>query len=139
MATRNYKRTDRVADQIQRELAQLIAHQVKDPRVGMVTITGVDVTREFDHAKIHITVMGADEEAIKETLTGLRAAAGFLRRELGRAIRIRTIPQLHFMYDESIEYGVRLSSLIEKAVKSDSRVDEDVDTNADSDASDQKK
>ena len=135
MATRNYKRTDRVADQIQRELAQLIAQQVKDPRVGMVTITGVDVTREFDHAKIYITVMGADQEAVKETLTGLRAAAGFLRRELGRAIRIRTIPQLHFMYDESIEYGHRLSSLIEEAVKSDKQHTKGSDNSADGEAS----
>ncbi len=122
MATRNYKRTDRVADQIQRELAQLIAHQVKDPRVGMVTITGVDVTREFDHAKIFFTVMDADQAAIKETLTGLSKAAGFLRRELGRAIRLRTIPQLHFHYDSTIEQGVHLANLIEQAVKSDKRL-----------------
>ena len=139
MATRNYKRTDRVADQIQRELAQLIAQQVKDPRVGMVTITGVNVTREFDHAKIYITVMGADQDAINETLTGLRAAAGFLRRELGRAIRIRTIPQLHFMYDESIEYGHRLSSLIEEAVRSDKHLDEQPDANADGEANSEPK
>lgn len=140
MATRNYKRTDRVADQIQRELAQLIAQQVKDPRVGMVTITGVDVSREFDHAKIYITVMGGDQDAIKETLVGLRAAAGFLRRELGRAIRIRTIPQLHFMYDESIEYGHRLTSLIEEAVKSDKHLDEssDSETGGDTSSSDSK-
>ncbi len=125
MATRNYNRTDRVADQIQRELAQLIAYQVKDPRVGMVTITGVDVTREFDHAKVYITVMGADEAGIEETLTGLRKAAGFLRRELGKVIRIRTIPQLHFHYDDSIERGTRLSALIDEAVKSDKRLDDE--------------
>ncbi len=132
MATRNYKRTDRVADQIQRELAQLIARQVKDPRVGMVTITGVDVTREFDHAKIFFTVMDADEATIKETLTGLTKAAGFLRRELGRAIRLRTVPQLHFRYDSSIEHGAHLSNLIEQAVKSDKRLVDDTTDEVDS-------
>jgi len=133
MATRNYKRTDRVADQIQKELAQLIAYQVKDPRVGMVTITGVDVTREFDHAKVFFTVMGADQEGIKDTLTGLSKAAGFLRRELGKAIRLRTIPQLHFHYDSTIENAAHLSSLIEQAVKSDKHLSDD-----DSDDSDTK-
>lgn len=135
MATRNYKRTDRVADQIQKELAQLIAHQVKDPRVGMVTITGVDVTREFDHAKIYFTVMGADSVGVEDTLTGLAKAAGFLRRELGKAIRLRTIPQLHFHYDSTIEHAAHLSNLIEKAVKSDKRLSSGAP--ADSDDKDQ--
>ncbi len=138
MATRNYKRTDRVADQIQRELAQLIARQVKDPRVGMVTITGVDVTREFDHAKIFFTVMDADQATIKETSTGLTKAAGFLRRELGRAIRLRTVPQLHFHYDSSIEHGAHLSNLIEEAVKSDKRLAGDADEGADLPANDKR-
>ncbi len=133
MATRNYKRTDRVADQIQKELAQLISFQVKDPRVGMVTITGVDVTREFDHAKIFFTVMGADQKAKDESLVGLSKAAGFLRRALGKAIRLRTIPQLHFHYDTTIENAAHLSNLIADAVKSDKRLSDVEDDSTEKD------
>lgn len=116
---KEFSRTERVGDQLQRELAQLINQELKDPRLGMVTVTAVEVTREFEHAKVFVTVMGAAEQDIKRNLSILNKAGGFLRRELGRRIRIRTIPELHFHYDESIERGMQLSALIDQAVAED--------------------
>lgn len=115
---KEYSRSQRVADQIQRELALLIQKDVKDPRIGMVTITAVEVTREFENAKIHVTVMG-DEAQTKETLTGLNKAAGFLRRELAHRLKLRATPKLHFIHDTSLENGLRLTALINSAVAAD--------------------
>ena len=115
---RDFSRTLRVAEQIQRELADLIRLEVKDPRVGMVTLTGVEVASDYGHAKVYFTLLG-DAGQIVAAVEGLNRAAGFLRRELGRRIKLRTIPQLHFSHDESVERGMRLSSLIDAAVASD--------------------
>jgi ribosome-binding factor A len=115
---RDFSRTLRVAEQIQRELADLIRLEVKDPRVGMVTLTGVEVASDYGHAKVYFTLLG-DAGQIVAAAEGLNRAAGFLRRELGRRIKLRTIPQLHFSHDESVERGMRLSSLIDAAVASD--------------------
>jgi ribosome-binding factor A len=115
---RDFSRTLRVAEQVQRELADLIRVEVKDPRVGMVTLTGVEVASDYGHAKIFFTLLG-DAAQIDAASAGLNNAAGFLRRELGRRIKLRTIPQLHFCYDESVERGMRLSRLIDAAVSSD--------------------
>jgi ribosome-binding factor A len=114
----DYSRTRRVGDQIQRELALIIQQEVKDPRVGMVTITSVEVSREYEHAKVYITVLG-DEAVAKTTLEGLDKASGFLRRELAHRLKLRVTPKLHFHYDHSLEDGMRLSSLIDAAVASD--------------------
>lgn len=117
---KDYSRTQRIGDQMQRELAQLIRRDVKDPRLGLVTITAVDVSRDIGHAKVFITVMGQDDaEAIKESLKVLNDAAGFLRMQLGKAMKLRSVPQLHFHYDESVQRGAHLSALIERAVAED--------------------
>jgi len=118
---KDYSRTQRIGDQMQRELALLIQREIKDPRLGLVTITGVDVTRDLSHAKVYITVMGKDddEQAISTNLHILGEASGFLRMQLGKAMKVRTIPPLHFLYDASIRRGVELSSLIERAVAED--------------------
>src|SRR5690606_17520835 len=117
-----YSRTQRIGDQIQRELAQMIPQEVKDPRLGFVTITAVDVSRDVGHAKVFITVMGEnDEDKIKQNVRVLNDAAGYLRMLLGKAMKLRSVPQLHFHYDESITRGVRLSALIERAVSEDSK------------------
>ncbi|WP_304639934.1 30S ribosome-binding factor RbfA [Pseudomonas sp.] len=117
---KEYSRTQRVADQMQRELALLIQREVRDPRVGMITVTGVEASRDLAHAKVFITLMGdAGDEEIAENLAALKDAAGFLRVQLGRVMKLRSIPQLHFHYDESVRRGVRLSSLIERAVAED--------------------
>lgn len=112
---RDYSRTLRVAEQIQRELADMIRREVKDPRVGMVTLTDVEVTANYAHAKVFFTTLGNDDQITAAT-AGLNHAAGFLRHELGHRIKLRSIPQLHFVYDESVERGLRLSQLIDEAV-----------------------
>lgn len=117
---KDYSRTQRVGDQMQRELALLIQREIKDPRLGMVTITAVNVARDLGHATVYITTMDKDlPEDIALTLDILSQASGFLRSQLGKAMKIRTIPQLHFLYDESIVRGSQLSALIDKAVAED--------------------
>ena len=112
---KDYSRSSRVVEQIKRELAELIRLEVKDPRVGFITITDVEITPDYAHAKVFFSSLkgkdGADE--IQE---GLRRARSFLRRELGRRVRIHTTPELHFVYDNSMEEGSRLSALIDKAM-----------------------
>ena len=115
---REFNRTDRVADQIQRELATLIQLEVKDPRVGMVTITGVDVSKEFEYARVFFTVLG-DEVVREATTKGLTRAAGFLRRELAHRLKLRATPELRFVYDQSIDNAAKMSELISAAVASD--------------------
>ena len=122
-----FKRTDRVADQLQQELAVLIQREVKDPRLGMVTVSGVTVSRDLGYADVYITLLGDnDAERVKENLKVLKRAAGFLRSQIARRIKLRHVPELRFHYDESVVRGQRLSSLIDEAVASDrSRVGDD--------------
>ena len=115
---REFKRTDRVGAQIQKELATLVRQELDDPRLGMITIQEVRVVRDFSHAKIFFTVMAGELE-ISETTRVLNDAAPFFRHELGRRMKLRTLPELRFVYDESVEQGEKLSSLIDQAVKSD--------------------
>ncbi|MBQ0743966.1 MAG: 30S ribosome-binding factor RbfA [Pseudomonas sp.] len=119
MANEN-SRTHRVADQMQRELAILVQRDIRDPRVGMITVTAVEVSRDLAHAKVYITLMDKDsEEDIAQNLSILKGVAGFLRMQLGKVMKLRSVPQLHFHYDESVRRGVHLSSLIERAVAED--------------------
>ena len=108
-------RTSRIADQIQRELAELVRTEVRDPRVGLVTLTGVELSRDQSHAKVFFTVLGPPSAA-EEAQEGLDRAAGFLRSQIAHRLTIRKVPELHFAYDESVERGVRLSRLIDEAV-----------------------
>ena len=108
-------RRARIADQIQRELAEIIRLEMRDPRVGMITLTGVEVSRDQSHAKVFFTVLGA-ESAVREAGEGLQRAAGFLRSELAHRLSTRSVPELHFQFDESVERGMRLSKLIDEAV-----------------------
>lgn len=126
---REFKRTDRVADQLQKELAVLIQREVKDPRLGMVTVSGVEVSRDLGYADVHVTLLGEQTpERIKENLAVLKRAAGFLRSQIARRIKLRHVPELRFHYDESVVRGQRLSSLIDEAVASDqAQHDEAVD------------
>jgi ribosome-binding factor A len=108
---RNSGRPQKLGDQIQRELSDLLQHEVRDPRVGMVTITSVDVSPDLSHAKVFFTIF--DKEKLKETSEGLKRSAGFLRSQLARRVTLYTTPQLRFEYDESVERGDRLSRLID--------------------------
>lgn len=130
-------RVQRVADQIQRDLASLIQMEVNDPRVGMVSVTGVDVSRDLAHAKVYVTVLNTltnndsedddtlsapgelDKLEIEENIKALNKASGYLRSLLAKQLNTRSVPKLHFCYDSSIERGQRLSSLIDDALASD--------------------
>ncbi len=118
------KRNRQIADAIQRELSELIRLEMRDPRVGMVTLTAVEVTRDNAHAKVFFTLMGTEAQ-IESCQHGLQSAAGFLRSQLAGRLTIRTVPQLHFEVDTSIERGVRLSTLIDAAVADDAKHPED--------------
>ncbi|TSA49043.1 MAG: 30S ribosome-binding factor RbfA [Nitrosomonadales bacterium] len=114
---KDFSRSKRVAEQMQRELADLLQFELKDPRVGMATITEVEVSNDLSHAKIYFVV----HENAEETLAGLQKAAGFLRSQLSQRLLLRSVPQLHFVYDSAIERGVRISQLIDEAVASDDK------------------
>lgn len=117
---REFKRTDRVADQLQKELAVLIQREVKDPRLGMVTVSGATVSRDLGYADIYVTLLGEqDPERIKENLQVLKRASGFLRSQIAKRIKLRHVPELRFHFDESVVRGQHLSSLIDEAVSSD--------------------
>jgi ribosome-binding factor A len=115
-----FSRARRVGEQIQQILAQLIQREIKDPRVGMVTVTAVKVSKDFEHARVYISLLG-DADKIASTLQGLNHAAGFLRSELSHQIKLRCTPKLIFEYDASLEEGNRLSSLIDSAIASDKK------------------
>lgn len=109
----DFKRTDRIAEMMQRKLAQIIQQEVNDPRLPkLITISAVTVTRDLGHAKIYFTVLN-DELGMADTI--LNASASYLRSALARTLTLRTVPQLHFIYDKSIEYGRHLSRLIDDA------------------------
>lgn len=116
-----FPRGERVAEQIRRDLVELL-RQVKDPRLAqllpLVTLTDVEVTPDYAHAKVFYTSLAAPEHG-PDIARGLAHAAGFLRRELGRRLHIHHIPTLHFVFDASVERGARLSHLIDEAVASD--------------------
>jgi ribosome-binding factor A len=123
-ANRGFSRADRVAEQIRRDLADLLSREVKDPRIGMVSLTAVELSADYSHAKVFFTALGSEGRRA-EMIEGLQAAAGFLRREIGRRIRIHTTPQLHFQYDESVARGADLSQLIDQAAAISRRTPED--------------
>jgi ribosome-binding factor A len=114
----NPQRLRRVADQIQRELSDILRLELKDPRVGMITLTGVEVSPDFAHAKVFFTSL-AEAAQRDEVRAGLKRASGFLRTMLGARMKIHNTPELHFVYDESVESGIRLTHLIEDAVAAD--------------------
>jgi|SRR5690349_14179524 ribosome-binding factor A len=116
---RDFSRAARVADQIQRDLSELIRLELKDPRVSLITVSSVEVSRDLSHAKVYVTSL-APEHDPDSTISGLQHAAGFLRSQLARTLKLRTVPHLEFVYDVSVERGIRLSRLIDDAVAEDS-------------------
>ena len=136
-------RAQRIADQIQREIAVLIQLEVSDPRVGMVSVTGVDVSNDLAHAKVYITVLNSlagdeqvnadtlsepgalDQLEIEDNLKALKKASGFLRTLIAKRLRLRVVPKLQFYYDSSIEQGQRLSDLIDDALAADRELQDD--------------
>ena len=109
-------RANRVAEQIKKELGDILTVKLKDPRVGFVTVTDVEVTGDLQEAKVYISVLG-DEEKKEETLLGLAKAKGFIRSEIGKRIRLRKTPEISFEYDEALEYGNRIETILKDLEK----------------------
>lgn len=117
---KEFNRTDRVADFLQRELAQLIQFQVRDPRVGMASIRDVEVTRDLAYAKVFVTFVGKEtDKECEEAAEVLNGATGFLRTQVAKMSNMRSVPKLRFIYDKSVREGTRLSAIIEQAVQED--------------------
>ena len=117
LAVKDSARGSRIAEQLQRELAELIRTEVKDPGVGLVTLTGVELSRDLAHAKVFFSTLGGAHDAAASS-QALNRAAGFLRSRLARTLKLRMLPDLHFQFDPSVEQGARLSALIDRAVTS---------------------
>ena len=121
---KEFSRSTKVAEQMQRELANLLMFEVKDPRVTMVTVTAVEVTGDMAHAKIFYSAPPSKEAKGKQSLqNGLEKSAGFLRTQVAKRMLLRTVPQLHFVYDESIDIGMKMAQLIDAARASDKNLD----------------
>lgn len=110
----SYKRTDRIAEEIKKEISGIIRDAVKDPRIHpMFSVVRTEVTRDLRHAKVYVSVLGSEEERT-HTVEGLKRAAGYIRKELGTRLGIRYIPELHFVSDASIEYSVEIAKKLEQ-------------------------
>ncbi|HSJ25019.1 MAG TPA: 30S ribosome-binding factor RbfA [Longimicrobiales bacterium] len=130
------KRVARLNEQLKRELTQLLRFEVKDPRIGLITINDVEVTPDLYHAKVFWTMQGSDEER-DQALEGLRAASGFLRGELGRRMHIRRAPDLHFAFDNTLEHAMHIERLLKEArTSSPEPVDDDVASAGDAGSAD---
>lgn len=116
---KEYARSTRVAEQLRRELSEMIRFGVKDPRVEGVSVTDVEVSKDLSYATVYFSRLEDDPERIRETAAALHHAGGFLRRELGKVLRLRHIPELRFTYDRSIAEGMRMDSLIAEARRKD--------------------
>lgn len=115
-----FGRPQRVADFLRKELSTLIQFQLRDPRLGMVSITDVEVSKDLSHAKVFVTVLGVDDrKAAEPSVAVLNRASGFMRSELARISTMRIVPALHFVFDESVQRGLRMSALIDEALRSD--------------------
>ncbi len=114
---REFNRSERVAGSLRRELARLIQTDLKDPDVGFVSLSDVEVSRDISHAKVYITVF--EPEKAKSSLKALQRAAGYLRKRLGQEMRIRAVPELHFVHDDSVESGQNMDRLIDSALAAD--------------------
>lgn len=117
-------RVNRVGEQMKKELGDIISRKIKDPRIGFVTVTDVEVTGDLQQAKVYISVLGDDEQK-ENTLKGLAKAKGFIRTEIGQRIRLRKTPELIFEFDESMAYGNRINSLIHELKREDQPVEKD--------------
>ncbi len=115
-----YNRSERVAEEIRKEVATMLFGEIHDPRIGFVTITKVQVSKDLRHAKVYFSIIGSDEEKEK-TMAGLQSSSGYMRREIGRRLKLRYFPELTFKFDDSLEYASRIEKII-KEIKSGSEV-----------------
>jgi ribosome-binding factor A len=118
---REFSRSDRVAQQIQREIAIILQREIKDPRIGMVTVSSVDLTRDLQHAKIYVTFFLTEEQNIEAGVKVLNDAAGYIRTLLGKVMKLRVVPEVRFYYDKTLVEGMRISSLVSNTIREDQR------------------
>ncbi len=116
MSKPTFKRSERVADQMKEEIADILQRRIKDPRIGFVTVTGVDVSDDLRNATVFVSVFGEDKQS---SLAGLKSAGPFIRSELGKRMRMRFVPELLFRYDTSVEQGAHIMELLEEIGKKD--------------------
>jgi ribosome-binding factor A len=120
MMSREFKRSDRVAQELKKEVAVILQREVKDPRIGMVTVSDVEVSRDLAYAKIFVTFLfDNDQEAINQGMKGLEKASPYIRSLVGKAMRLRIVPELRFIYDESLVEGMRMSNLVSNVIRED--------------------
>src|SRR5687768_468205 len=119
-----FRRTARINEQLRQEISLLLRAEVRDPRVGLATITAVETSPELDHARVYITAMGDDAEK-EGVLVGLRSAAPFIRSQLGKRLHMRRIPELHFEIDRKLENAMRIESLLREALPPADREESD--------------
>lgn len=118
--SREFKRSDRVAQELQKEIAVILQREVKDPRIGMVTVSDVEVSRDLAYAKIFVTFLfDNDQSAIEQGMKGLEKASPYIRSLVGKAMRLRIVPELRFIYDQSLVEGMRMSNLVSNVIKND--------------------
>ena len=118
MSKPTFKRSDRVSDQMKREIADILMRKIKDPRIGFVTVTDVEVADDLKNAKVFFSVYGGDKA---ETLKGLKSATPFIRLELGRRMRMRVIPELLFRFDATVERGAHIMELLHEIEDKDKK------------------
>ena len=128
---KNSVKSSRINSEVQREIAELIRSEIKDPRISpMTSVTKVDVTTDLKYCKVYISVFG-DESSKDDTLAGLKKASGFIRSQLAKRINLRNTPELTFIYDDSMEYGMYMSNLIDKVASEDAKAHKDNGENSD--------
>ena len=129
---REFSRSRRVAQQIQKELAQIVSREVKANELGMITINAVDLSSDLSYAKVYFTILNDDAENIKSAITRLNDQAPLLRSMMGSAMRLRIVPELKFYYDKSLSEGIRMTSLVNQAVRKDKENNPELDADSES-------
>ncbi|MCP3705006.1 MAG: 30S ribosome-binding factor RbfA [Alteromonas sp.] len=126
---KEYSRTQRVAQQLQKEIAVILQREVKDPRISMVTVSDVEVSRDLAYAKVFVTFLTVGDQTAEGGLAALEDAKGYIRSLVGKAIRLRITPEISFHFDESLTEGMRISNLVSQTVRDDDarRVDKEGD------------
>ena len=136
---REFSRSRRVAQQIQKELAQIVSREVKAQEFGMITVNEVDLSRDLSYAKVYFTILNDDSDNIKAAILRLNEHAPLLRSMMGSAMRLRIVPELKFFYDKSLSEGIRMTSLVNQAVRIDKANNPEAELDQDSDISSEEK
>ncbi|MCE2593735.1 30S ribosome-binding factor RbfA [Motilimonas cestriensis] len=122
---KEFSRSQRVAQQIQKEIAGILQRDVKDPRIGMVTVSSVEVSRDLAYASVYVTLFNLENDSVEESMKGLSEASGYVRMLVGKALRLRIVPEIKFVYDNSLVEGLRLSGLVSEAINKDKQKQKD--------------